>query len=234
MTYKPIREWPIGERPVEKLLALGPTALTEAELIAVLFGTGVSRHSAVDLARSVLGLGCLETLATMSHTAFTSLPGIGPKKAARLVAALELNRRRNVRTTMGRKSFKTPEQVVRYLEPLLRDEHREVFVAVYLNNALHIRHWERVSIGGITGTAVDPRLILRTALERLATHLILCHNHPSGALQPSEADMDATEKIRQAAALLDIRLLDHIIVSDQGWYSFANAGRLDKEWRLRR
>jgi DNA repair protein RadC len=233
MTYKPIKKWPVNERPVERLLQFGPAALTEAELIGILFSNGLPHRSAIDLARSVLNLGNLETLACMNPADLTKLEGIGPQKAARLIAALELSRRRTSQKPPARISVKSPEHVVRFLEPLLKDERREVFVVLFLNQALHLRHWERMSIGGITGTTVDPRLILRKALEYLATHLILCHNHPSGALQPSPADIETTEKIRHAAQQMDIRLLDHIIVSDQGWYSFANEGKLEKKYRTR-
>ncbi|HTJ12860.1 MAG TPA: DNA repair protein RadC [Dinghuibacter sp.] len=236
MTYKPIRSWPKSERPVERLIKLGPAALTSAELIAVLINNGMRGRSAIDIGRDLLEKAGddLEKLASMTPVQLTAVRGIGIHKAARLIAALSLSRRLDTGKAPSRIFLKKPEDVPHFLKYLLKNERQEVFVVFFLTQNLHIRHWEMVSKGGITGTTVDPRLIFRRALEYGATRLILCHNHPSGSLQPSPADIEATEKIRLGAATVDILLLDHIIVSDQGWYSFANEKLLEQSWKRRR
>ena len=152
------------------------------------------------------------------------IEGIGEAKAISIAAALELGRRRQAAASLEKTMVKTSSDIASYLQTKLKDFRHEVFAVLYLNRANKINHFEIISEGGITGTVADPRIILRKALEEDAVNLILCHNHPSGSLKPSRADEQLTTKIKEAARFLDITVLDHIIVSDDGYYSFADEG----------
>jgi len=224
----PIYEWPEDDRPREKLLSKRPMALSDSELLAILINNGNKKQSAVELGRDILKLANnnLNDLFKLTVNELITLPGIGPAKAISIVAALELGRRRYAMEGLGKNIVTSSSDVANHLRALLRDRPSEVFGVLYMNQSNRINHFGIVSEGGITSTIADPRLIIKKALEEEAVNLILCHNHPSGNLQPSAADQVLTRKIKDAAALFDIRVLDHIIVSEEGYYSFADAGIL--------
>ncbi|MFM2145678.1 MAG: hypothetical protein RL732_514 [Bacteroidota bacterium] len=228
MPFEPIRNWAADERPREKCLQQSPRVLSNAELIALLLQKGTREKTAIDLAREILELGKqnLVELGRLSINDLCRIKGIGPAKATTLAAALELGRRRQVGQPLGKNVITQSKDIAEYLKANLQDLNHEVFGVVFLNRANKVNHFEIISTGGITGTVADPRIILKKALESEAVALILCHNHPSGNLRPSKADEELTRKIREAALLLDIRILDHIIVSDRGYFSFADEGIL--------
>jgi DNA repair protein RadC len=223
-----IKEWAKDDRPREKLLAIGAENLSNSELLAILIHNGSKDKTAVDLAKEVLNLGQnnLNELGKLGIKDLTSIKGIGEAKAITLLAALELGRRRHGSLPLEKTIIKQSNDVAIFLQTKLQDYQHEVFAVLYLNRANKIKHFEIISEGGITGTVADPRIILRKALEQNATNLILCHNHPSGNLKPSHADQLLTSKIKQAAQLLDITINDHIIVSESGYYSFADEGMI--------
>ena len=221
-----IKNWAIDDRPREKLFAKGPFALSDSELLAILINTGSRTKSAVELAKEVLRLGKdnLNELGKLSVNDLMKINGIGEAKAITLAAALELGRRRQASLALLKSSIKSSNDVAEYLRVKLRDNYTEVFAVVFLNKANRINNFEIISKGGITGTVADPRVILKKALEVDATSIVLCHNHPSGSLKPSKADEDLTIKIKEAAKYFDIRVMDHIIVSEDGFFSFADEG----------
>lgn len=224
----PITQWAKTERPREKLLSTSPEHLSDSELIAILLHHGTRDKSAVDLAREVLLLGDnnLHELGRLSIKDFMNIKGIGEAKAITIAAALELGRRREANPIKEKKLVTESRDIAGFLKARLQDLSYEVFAVIFLNRANRIIHFEIISRGGITGTVADPRIILKKALEQEAVSIILCHNHPSGNLKPSRADELLTQKIKEAALLLDMRVLDHIIVSEMGYYSFADEGVL--------
>lgn len=224
----PIKSWSEDDRPREKLLSKGAAALSNSELLAILINNGTRQRSAVDLAKDVLQLGSnnLDELGRLSLKDLQKVKGIGIAKAIIIAAALELGRRRESAGILDKKHIKTSADIAGYLRASLKDNNHEVFVTIYLNQSNKILDHKTISIGGITGTVADTRLILRSALEMGATAIILCHNHPSGNLRPSNADNVLTQKVKEAAALMDIKVMDHIIVSNEGYYSFADDGML--------
>lgn len=224
----PINLWSKDDRPREKLLAKGAENLTDSELLAILINHGTRQKTAVDLGREVLNLGKnnLNELGKLTVTQLQSVKGIGEAKAITIAAALELGRRRQGGSSLERSIVTTSKDVADYLQSRLMDYRHEVFGVLFLNRANKVNHFEIVSIGGITATIADPRVILKKALESDAVNLILCHNHPSGSLRPSRADEALTAKIKEAAGYFDIRVVDHIIVSEEGYYSFADEGLL--------
>lgn len=223
-----IKQWAKDERPREKLLSSGAENLSNAELLALLIQNGTRKQSALDLAREIMKLGRdnLGELGKLSVRELMRVKGIGEAKAVTIAAALELGRRRENSRLSDKEPVRGSQDIARYLQVRFRDLRHEVFAVLYLNRANKIRHFEIVSEGGITGTVADPRIILRKALEQDAVSLILCHNHPSGSLRPSRSDEMLTAKIKSAAAFLDLTVLDHIIVSEEGYYSFADEGIL--------
>jgi len=223
-----IKQWAKDDRPREKLLNKGPAALSNSELIAILINNGSKQKSAVELAQEVLRLGKdnLNELGKMSVRELMKVKGIGEAKAISVVAAMELGRRRQGLGSREKAVITSSADVANYLQTLLRDYKHEVFAVLFLNRSNKINHFQIISEGGITGTVADPRIILKKALEEDAVGLILCHNHPSGSLKPSKADEDLTLKIKEAARYFDIKVLDHLIVSDDGYYSFADEGIL--------
>jgi DNA repair protein RadC len=223
-----IKHWAKDDRPREKLLSKSPTALSDSELLAILINNGTKNKSAVELAREVMELGKnnLAQLGKLSVKELMKIKGIGEAKAVTIAAALELGRRRQGTTSLEKAVVKDSREIANYLQGMLRDHHHEVFAVVFLNRANKINHFEIISSGGITGTVADPRMILKKALEQDAVSIILCHNHPSGSLKPSHADELLTLKIKEAAKYFDISVLDHIIVSEEGYYSFADEGIL--------
>lgn len=223
-----IKEWAKDDRPREKLLLKGPQSLSDSELLAILIQNGTHERSALDLAREVLKLGkdSLPELGKLNIKELMRVKGIGEAKAITLVAAMEIGRRRQALSVLEKPVVSSSTDVALYLQSLLRDHKHEVFAVLFLNRANKINHFEVISRGGITGTIADPRIILKKALEEDAVSLILCHNHPSGSLRPSRSDEDLTRKIKEAASYFDIKVLDHLIVSEDGYYSFADEGLL--------
>ena len=223
-----IKQWAKDDRPREKLLSKNPAALSDSELLAILIRSGTSDHNAVELAKQVLSLGKnnLQELSRLTIPELMKIKGIGKAKAITIAAALELGRRRQMALSLERPVVKNSREVAGYLQVMLRDLRHEVFGVIYLNSAGKILLDEIVSQGGLTSTVVDPRLIFKKALIEEATSLILYHNHPSGSLRPSKPDKELTLKIKEAARYLDIKLMDHIIVSEEGYCSFADQGLL--------
>lgn len=224
----PIKQWAKDDRPREKLLASGAENLSNAELLAILIQNGSREKSAVDLARDILKLGKdnLIELGRLSIKDLIKIKGIGEAKAITVAAALELGRRRQVADIIDKPVIRQSSDIAGFLQTKLKDHTREVFAVLFLNQANRINHFEVISEGGITGTVADPRIILKKALEENAVNIILCHNHPSGSLKPSRADEQLTQKIKQAVVFFDIKVLDHIIVSEAGYFSFADEGLL--------
>ncbi|MHA4809324.1 RadC family protein [Flavitalea flava] len=223
-----IKEWAKDDRPREKLLSKSPQALSDSELLAILIRAGTPKKSALELAREVLraGKNNLQELGKLSLQELMKIKGIGEAKAITIAAALELGRRRQSTLFLDRPVIRDTKEVAAYLQTLLRDFGYEVFGVVFLNRSGKVKHLEILSRGGITSTVADPRIIMKKALEEEAVSIILFHNHPSGSLVPSKADEELTIKIRDAANLFDIRLLDHFIVSEEGHFSFADKGVL--------
>ena len=223
-----IKNWATDDRPREKMISKGPESLSDSELLAILINNGHRDRSAVDLARDLLKLGNnnLGELGKLGLAALQGVKGIGEAKAITIAAALELGRRRHASAALSRSAIGSSRDVAEFLRTTIKDNTREVFAILYLNRANKVCHFEIISRGGITGTVADPRLIMRGALEKNATGIILCHNHPSGNLKPSSADDALTQKIAAGARLFDIALLDHIIVSEEGYFSYADEGRL--------
>ena len=223
-----IKNWAVDDRPREKMMNIGAAALSNSELLAILINNGNKQRSALELAKDVLQLGTnnLNELGKLSIKDLQKIKGIGEAKAISITAALELGRRRHVSDVLEKTIVRNSNEIAAYLRTVLKDYHYEVFAVVFLNRANRVKHFEIISRGGITGTVADPRVILKKAIEEGATSIVLSHNHPSGNLKPSKADEELTQKIKQAAGYLDINVLDHVIVSDDGYYSFADEGMM--------
>jgi DNA repair protein RadC len=223
-----IKNWAVDDRPREKLLTKGAAALSDSELLAILINNGNKENSAIELAKKVLNLGDnnLNELGKLSIKEIQKIKGIGPAKAITIAAALELGRRRHASAALEKPQVRSSEEVAQYLRALIKDYSYEVFAVLFLNKANKINCFEIISRGGITGTVADPRIILKKALEEDATSIVLCHNHPSGNLKPSASDEMITIKIKEAAKYFDIKVIDHIIVSEEGYFSFADEGIL--------
>ena len=223
-----IKQWAKDDRPREKLLMKGAENLSDSELLAILIVNGTRSKSAIDLAKEILVLSKnnLPELGKLTVKELMKIKGIGEAKAITIVAALEIGRRRQAMNYREKAVMTNSNDVANYLQSLLKDYRHEVFAVLFLNRANKINHFEIVSEGGITGTVADPRVILKKALEEDAVGIILCHNHPSGSLKPSGADQELTRKIKEAAKFFDITVLDHLIVSDAGFYSFSDEGIL--------
>ncbi len=219
----------MDDRPREKMLLKGYSSLSNAELLAILINNGTKDKSAVDVAKQILAAvdNDLQKLGKLSIKEIIKLKvkGIGEAKAIVIAAALELGLRRDV-SEKKINHVVTSKDAAMYLRAQLQYKNHEVFAVVYLNRANKIKHHEIISEGGISGTVADPRIILKKALENDATSIILCHNHPSGSIKPSRADEALTRKIKEAAGYFDIIVADHIIVSEDGYYSFADEGIL--------
>ena len=223
-----IKNWAEDDRPREKMARHGAEILSNAELLAIIINNGNKEKSAVELAKDILKLGSdnLDELGKLSIKDFQKIKGIGIAKAITITAALELGRRRSSGNLLQRTKVTSSKEIATFLRTILKDNNNEVFAVLFLNQANKIKNFKIMSKGGITGTVADPRIILKQALDEGATSLVLSHNHPSGNLNPSRADQELTNKIKQAASYFDIKILDHIIVSDEGHYSFADEGLL--------
>ncbi len=229
MTNLSIKNWAEDDRPREKMMLKGTEALSNAELLAILINNGTRDRSAVDVCKDLLSKvnNDLQRLGSLSIKEILQLKtkGIGEAKAVTIAAALELGIRRNAADNK-REVITQSSEVAQFLKAKLQYKKHEVFAVLFLNGANKIMHYEVLSEGGIAGTVADPRIILRKALSHDAVNLILCHNHPSGSIKPSRADKELTTKIKEAALLFDMTVLDHIIVSADGHYSFADEGIL--------
>jgi DNA repair protein RadC len=220
-----IPDWPVDERPREKLLRLGPAALTESELLAICLGNGAPGQNAVDLARALLGrCGSLRELLTADREALCTHRGVGPARYALLQAALELVRRHHLETLRAGPPLTSPRVARDYLVAQLRDRDHEVFCCLYLDNRHRLLGFEELFRGTIDGASVHPREVVKRALTRRAAAVILVHNHPSGVAEPSQADEVITARLRDALALVDIRVVDHLIVGDGICVSLAERG----------
>lgn len=227
-TYRAITAWAEEDRPREKMLLKGRQALSDAELLAILIGSGSKGESAVTLAQRILASveNNLHELGKRSVKDLQRFKGIGEAKAISIAAALELGRRRQLSDLRERPRISGSRDAFQVIAPLLTDLHHEEFWLLLLNKANEVFARERLSTGGMSGTVVDVKLAYKTALDARAAGLIAIHNHPSGSLQPSQADVELTRKLRQAGTVLDMPLLDHLIVSERGYYSFADEGTL--------
>lgn len=228
MTKLGIKEWNPEDRPREKLAALGADALTNAELLAILIGSGSENETSVSLMQRVLH-DCddnLSSLGKLSLHELTAYRGIGPAKAITIMAAMELGRRRAASRPADRPQITSSQSIYDLMAEKLRDLHTEECHVILLNNALRLIGTKCVSRGGLTGTTVDVRLVLREALLARATSMALCHNHPSGTLKPSRADDELTRRVSEAAAQVDLKLIDHLIITDGAYYSYNDEGRI--------
>jgi DNA repair protein RadC len=222
-----IRDWPIDERPREKLLDKGAAALSDAELLAILLRTGTRGSSALDLARQMLrNFESLRKLIAADRQRFCSEPGLGPARFAELQAAVEIARRQLSETLRAGPSLASPRATRDYLSARLRDLEHEVFCCLFLDKRHRLIQFEELFRGTIDGASVHPREIVKLALRRNSAAVIIAHNHPSGVAEPSQADELITQRVREALALVDIRLLDHIIVGDGACVSLAERGVL--------
>jgi len=223
----PISDWPAAERPREKLLARGPEALSDAELLAIFLRTGVAGKSAVDLARELLAqYGGLRALLQADRRTFCAGKGLGAAKFALLQATLEMGRRHLFERLARGDALTSPDETRRFLSARLRGYHFEVFAALFLDNRHRVIHFGELFRGTIDGASVHPREVVRQALEHNAAAMIFAHNHPSGIAEPSQADERITRRLREALALVDIRVLDHLVVGDGEVVSFAERGLL--------
>ena len=222
-----ITDWPASERPREKLLESGPTALSDAELLAIFLRTGVKGKSAVDLSRELLNdFGGLRQLLTATQTDFCKPLGLGSAKYALLQAVLEMARRHLAQGLQRGDALASPQDTQRYLQAQLRDRDYEVFACLFLDNQNRVIRYRELFRGTIDAAAVYPREVVKQALQEGAASVILAHNHPSGIAEPSGADRAITERLQQALGYMDIRVLDHLVVGDGHCVSFAQRGWL--------
>jgi DNA repair protein RadC len=221
-----IKQWSEDDKPREKLMLKGKSVLSDAELIAILIGSGSRNESAVDLSKRILASvdNNLNTLGKLTIAQLMNFKGIGEAKAISIIAAMELGRRRRSEEVVELAKITSSKAVFEVMQPIIGELTHEEFWVLYLNNSNKILFKAQLSKGGITGTIVDARIVFKIALEQNATSIILSHNHPSGKLQPSEADIQITQKIKNAGQQLEIPVLDHIIITEHGYYSFVDEG----------
>jgi DNA repair protein RadC len=223
-----IKNWAEDDRPREKLLLKGQNVLSDSELLAIIMGSGSRNESAVELAKRILNSvgNNWNELAKLSVDDLRKFKGIGEAKAICIITALEIGRRRGMQDFMERPKFNSSRDVFQLLQGLIGDSAVEEFWVLYLNQANFVIYKEQISKGGINQTTVDVRLIMKTALAHRATGIILAHNHPSGNLNPSNADYRLTQKIKDAGKLLDIEVMDHLIITQKAYFSFADEGKI--------
>ena len=219
-----IKNWSQDDQPREKLRDKGKAALSDAELVAILIGSGNRDESAVSLCKRILASvdNNLSELGKLSIKQLMEFKGIGEAKAITITAAMELGRRRRGEEALKKQKIVSSRSVFELMQPIIGELQHEEFWIIYLNNSNRVLQKQQLSKGGITGTLVDVRLVMKTALDLFATGLILTHNHPSGTLKPSEADKQLTIKLKQAAKSLDIKVLDHLIITEKAYFSFAD------------
>ncbi|MRR20519.1 JAB domain-containing protein [bacterium] len=223
-----ITDWAVEDRPRERLWNKGPSSLSDAELLAILIGSGTRNHSALDLARELLAMAgnSLGDLGRLSAGEIRKIKGVGEAKAVTIAAALELGRRRKMTETGENPQIRSSADVFNIMSPVMEDLPHEEFWILFLNRANRVTGRMKISQGGVSGTVTDVRIVMKKAIESLASGLVICHNHPSGNNSPSDSDIRITQKIREAGALMDIQLLDHLIIAGKDYYSFADNGAL--------
>ncbi|MCS6822978.1 MAG: DNA repair protein RadC [Cytophagaceae bacterium] len=221
-----IKKWAEEDRPREKLLQKGKGALSDAELIAILIGSGSQEMSAVELSKYILSQNNndLNELAKRSVSELCRFKGIGEAKAIAIISALELGRRRKESSQLQKNKIECSKDIYELMRPDLLDLKHEEFWIVLLSRSNHVLKKMQISKGGVAGTVADPKLIFKPALDILASHIVLVHNHPSGNLKPSEQDIALTRKIREAGNILEIPVIDHLIFTDHGYFSFNDEG----------
>ncbi len=226
--YSPIKEWAEDDRPREKLLLKGRSALSDAELLAILMGSGSRNESAVDLAKRILRQSNdnLIELSKLGVNELTKFKGVGEAKAISIIAAMELGKRRRGAEVLDKKKITSSRDVFEYFSGIFGDSSYEAFFILLLNRANKVIRQVQISEGGLSGTVADPKKIFKIALENNASSVVLCHNHPSGNIQPSDADLSLTRKLKSAGDMLDLPVVDHIILGEEKYYSFADEGRL--------
>ena len=225
-TNFPITNWSEDDKPREKLMLKGKSALSDAELIAILIGSGSRNESAVGLSKRILASveNNLNALGKLTISQLMNFKGIGEAKAISIMAAMELGRRRRAEEAVELNKITSSKMIFELMQPIIGELPHEEFWVLYLNNSNKVLSKSQQGKGGITGTIVDTRLVFKTALELGATALILCHNHPSGTLVPSDADKQITRKLKAAGQNMDIKVLDHVIVAENGYFSFNDEG----------
>jgi len=223
-----IKSWAEEDRPREKLLFKGKSVLSDAELLAILIGSGSRNETALGLSQRILQSvdNDLKLLGRRNIKELMTFKGIGEAKAISIIAAMELGRRRQSTDIKTRPVIRSSKDVYNIIAPSISDLPHEEFWVLMLNRANQIIGKERISHGGVSGTVVDGKIIFKIAVQALASSIILCHNHPSGNLKPSQADIDITKKLRKAGEAIDISVIDHLIVSERGYYSFGDEGVL--------
>ncbi len=223
--YFSIKNWKEDDRPREKLLFKGKNALSDAELIAILIGSGNKQENAVELAKRILlrTNNNLNELAKLSVNDLIQFKGIGEAKAIAIITALELGRRRRLEEALLRPKITSSKKVFDIMQPIIGELNHEEFWILYLNNSNKIIYKNQLSSGGITSTLVDVRILFKKALELSSVAIILCHNHPSGSLKPSKSDLDLTKKIQEGGKSLDIKILDHLLITEKAYFSFADS-----------
>ncbi len=223
-----IKNWAAEDKPREKMLLKGKEAISDAELIAILIGSGTGGMSAVDLAKKILSTysNDLNELGRISIKDLIKFKGIGEAKAITILSALELGRRRQMTQVKVKPKITCSQDAYNCVYPVMEDLKHEVFKILLLNRNNRVTKIETVSVGGVAGTVVDPKIIFKKALDEQASSIILAHNHPSGNLNPSQQDIAVTKKLMEAGKTLEINILDHLIISNQGFYSFLDEGLL--------
>ena len=223
-----IKNWAEDDKPREKLMLKGKSVLSDAELIAILIGSGNRNESAVELSQRILSSvnNTINTLAKLTIKQLMEFKGIGEAKAITIIAALELGKRRREEEAPELIKITASKITFQIMQPLIGDLLHEEFWVLYLNYSNKVIHKSQMSKGGITGTIVDVRMVFKMALEHNATYIILVHNHPSGNLIPSDADISITKRLKIAGQNLDVKVLDHVIVTDKSYYSFADEGKM--------
>ncbi|HDR67557.1 MAG TPA: DNA repair protein RadC [Bacteroidaceae bacterium] len=223
-----IPTWAVEDRPREKLLSGGVQNLSDTELLAVIIASGTRNQSAVDLAREILKNVDydLHRLSRLSVQELGRLKGIGPAKAVKIISAMELGTRKHHSKRKQMPRISSSNDVYRIFQPLIGELEHEEFWILILNRSNTVLGKTKISQGGLSGTVIDTRLILKNAIDRLATSIIACHNHPSGNIQPSEADKKITASLKNSAEMMEIKFLDHIIIADRNYFSFADEGLL--------
>ena len=226
---KTIKQWAVDDRPREKMIRKGKGVLSNAELIAILIGSGAGGQSAVELSRQVLhAVGDnLYDLSKLSVDELTQHKGIGEAKAVSIAAALELGRRCSITTAQERDTISNSKEAYEHFLPLIDDPTKEHFMVAYLNQGNKVIKVERISTGSITNTIADPKVIFKEALLKNATAIMLCHNHPSGITRPSAEDKQITQRIILAGKIMDIVILDHLIIGENSYFSFAENGMMN-------
>ena len=224
----PISRWSIEDRPTEKLQRLGTDSLTDAELLAILIGSGTTQYSAVDIAKHVMGKfdNNLKSLGKARFDEFEDIEGVGTQTACKIMAAVELGKRRQAATAELRPDMSTATRIYNYMLPKMQDLNHEEFWVLLMNQNYKLLKAERISIGGITETSADIRIIMREAVLNNATILAAVHNHPSGSLTPSRADDTLTTAIKNACSIMRMYFLDHVIVTDGAYMSYHEQGKL--------